>query len=344
MNKGKPPYPPRRHKLLKSYDSIRACLSVFIISISVFVTYGIAQASDNTHDPRQLIQSMSESLQTLSYEGIFVILSGSVVDTLNTKQVNDGTETIEQLKSLNGEAREIFRNSKMVTCIWPDSQSVITLKAQDRTHGAGFKFTLNSNYQYRLLPDDRIAGIETFVVEIVASDKERFSYRVWIDKETKMLLKSMSLDDSGYPVEQMMFTDIRFGRDITIDNVSDKLQNLKFQKERYAEAESVSYATEKKVQFDVLPKGFRKVSEMSHPIPTITGNVRHIFLTDGMASISVYVQFDYDPSDEAPLGLSKLGNMVAFGRKTGTAFTTVMGDVPARTIRAVAQAVRIYEP
>ena len=343
MNPGTLPNAPRRLNQLTSYDFILLSVSILFVSITVFVTFAVAKTPDNTEDPGQLIQAMSESLRSLSYEGTFVTLSGTVVDTLKIKHVNDGTETHEQLISLNGETREIFRNSELVTCIWPNSQSVITMKTQERIPGTGYDFTLNNNYHYRLLPEDRIAGRETFVVEIVADDTKRFSYRVWIDKETKMLLKSMSLDDSGIPIEQVMFTDIRFGRDITIDNVSDKLEHLEFQTQDYTEASAVSYSTEKKVRFDVLPKGYRKVSEMNHPMPTVSDPVRHIFLTDGMASISVYVQFDYHPSDDSHVGLSKLGGIAAFGRRTGTAFTTVMGDVPAQTVRAVAHAVNIKD-
>jgi len=344
MNRRLPSNVLRRVKQWKSYTFTAIFVSIFLLSIIAFVTFDILRASGRNHNPARLIQAMSESIQTLSYEGTFVILSGSAVDTIKTKQINDGAETVELLKSLNGEAREVFRNSERVMCIWPNSRSVFTMKSQDRLTAAEYGGTLKTNYRYKQLPHDRIAGRETFVVDIVANDTDRYSYRVWIDQETKMLLKSVSLDHRNYPIEQMMFTDIRFGRDITIENVSKKLKSLKYHTETYAEPSSVSNAIEPNVSFDVLPRGFRKVSEMNHPMPNITGTVRHIFLTDGMASISIYVQFDHDSADETNLGLSKLGAMAAYGRKTDTAFTTVIGDVPAHTIRAVAQAVRVNEP
>jgi len=283
----------RRVKQWKSYTFTAIIVSIFLLSIIAFVTFNILRASGRNNNPAQLIQAMSESIQTLSYEGTFVILSGSAVDTLITKQINDGAETVELLKSLNGEAREVFRNSERVMCIWPNSRSVFSMKSQDRLTAAEYGGTLKTNYRYKQLPHDRVAGRETFVVDIIANDTDRYSYRVWIDQETKMLLKSMSLDHRNYPIEQMMFTDIRFGRDIKIENVSKKLKSLKYR---------------------------------------------------SIASISVYVQFDYDSPDETNLGLSKLGAMAAYGRKTDTAFTTVIGDVPAHTIRAVAQAVRVNEP
>jgi sigma-E factor negative regulatory protein RseB len=215
------------------------------------------------------------------------------------------------------------------------------MKARERKSETGYDFKLNNNYEYKLLSDDRVAGRQTFVVEVTANDRERYSYRVWIDKETKLLLKSMSLDAGGLPVEQVMFTDIRFDHDITIDNVTDKLERLEYQAQNYVEPASVSYLTEKKVRFDLLPKGYRKISEMNHHMPTIAEPVRHIFLSDGIASISIYVQFGYKASEIIPVGYAKLGSITAYERRTDTDLITVMGDVPAQTVRAVAYSVNI---
>lgn len=335
----------RRPNQFPSFGFVWLSALILLLSITVIVTYAAGKTVAQTEDPGQLIQTMSESLRSLSQECTFVTLSSSAVDTLKFIQINNGAAIHQQLVTVNGEAREAFRNNQLVTGMWPNSQSVITMKAQERKPNTGYDFTLNNNYVYKLLPYDRVAGRKTFVVEVVANDNnnERFSYTVWIDKETKLLLKSMSLDGSGLPVEQVMFTDIQFDRDLIIDNVSDKLERLNFQTESYTETSTVPSTTEKKVRFEVQPKGYRKVSEMNHPMPIIPDPLRHIILTDGMASVSVYVQFDFNPSDDSHTGFSKLGSIAEFGPKTGTAHTTVMGDVPAYTIRAIAQAVKIED-
>ena len=214
MNQRILPNATRQLSKLAAHKFVRLSASILLVPITILITVAVAKTSDDPPDPGQLIQTMSESLQYSSYEGTIVTLSGTVLDTLTIKHVNDGTDIREQLISLNGEAREIFRNNSLITCIWPKCQSVITMKARERKPVAGYDFTLNNSYQYKLLPNDRIAGRSTYVVAIIANDQERFSYRVWIDKETNMLLKSISFDENNMPVEQMMFTDIRFGGDI----------------------------------------------------------------------------------------------------------------------------------
>jgi len=341
MKQEKLPGALRRPNQYSSIGFIWLSAPIVILSISLLTSYAAEKTFDDAQDPRQLIQAMSESLRSLSYEGTFVTVSGSTVDTLKIIQINNGVAFNQQLVSLNGESREVFRNNELVTCIWPNSQSVITMKARERKSETGYDFKLNNNYEYKLLSDDRVAGRQTFVVEVTANDRERYSYRVWIDKETKLLLKSMSLEAGGLPVEQVMFTDIRFDHDITIDNVTDKLERLEYQAQNYVEPASVSYLTEKKVRFDLLPKGYRKISEMNHHMPTIAEPVRHIFLSDGIASISIYVQFGYKASEIIPVGYAKLGSITAYERRTDTDLITVMGDVPAQTVRAVAYSVNI---
>ena len=68
----------------------------------------------------------------------------------------------------------------------------------------------------------------------------------------KLSRQSLSFDENDAPVEQSIFTSIRFNDNIAIDDVA----------------------------------------AMHHSMPTDNDTVRHIFLADGMSSISVHVQFD----------------------------------------------------
>ena len=109
------------------------------------------------------------------------------------------------------------------------------------------------------------------------------------------------------------------------------------------ENESVSRSSAT-VEFTNLPDGYAKVSEAYSTIPRFDGPVSHIMLSDGMASVSVYVEFLSDGQrSNGMLGLSSMGAMNAFGLSTNQAHITAVGEVPEATVRAIAAAVVLSE-
>jgi sigma-E factor negative regulatory protein RseB len=77
-------------------------------------------------------------------------------------------------------------------------------------------------------------------------------------------------------------------------------------------------------------------------MPIDEGPISHVMLTDGMASVSVYVEYvPRAQQDRSSTGLSSMGAMNAFGISTDTAFITAVGEVPGDTVRAIAAAVLI---
>jgi len=159
-------------------------------------------------DPMKLIQRMSTALQSLNYEGTFVHLQNGSIESMHILHSSDSKGELERMLSLNGEAREVIRNHARVTCIWPNSQSVVVSKSKPRNALPDIDPSLatNQRYQLRLAAPDRVAGVETHVVEIQPKDRYRYGYRFWIDQNTNMLLRSELLDSDQKPIEQVMFT------------------------------------------------------------------------------------------------------------------------------------------
>jgi len=58
-----------------------------------------------------------------------------------------------------------------------------------------------------------------------------------------------------------------------------------------------------------------------------------------MTSVSVFVEFDVTAASSYNVGLSKLGGVSAYGRSLGSAFVTVIGEVPTKTVKNIADAV-----
>lgn len=308
--------------------------------------------SDEQINPSELIEAMSHALKTLNYEGVFVHVQGTHITSMHILHSSDQHGELERLKSLDGEAREVVRDHSLVTCIWPASQSVVVSKSKPRDLIPQVDADLASNqrYEFTFGKPDRVAGMATYVVNVSPRDQYRYGYRFWIDQDTKMLLRSMLLDGPNKPVEQVMFTQIDYpvSIDVTRFNVSPTEDQVSWLVPQTAKATSglpkVLEEQTDRVGFDTLPDGYMEVSETYSPMPINDGPISHVMVSDGMASVSVYVE--YVPVSEQTQhtpGLSTMGAMNAFGLSMPNAFITAVGEVPAETVRAIATAVNLRE-
>ena len=310
-----------------------------------------------------LVADMSDAMTSLNYRGEFVHMLGSTVEAMGILHAKNSQGEFERLTSLNGEAREVYRNDQKVTCIWPGSKSVIVGSSKDRKSIPRIDANVLQSEYYRMVyqGQDRVAAREAHVVDIAPEDQFRFGYRFWIDQETKMLLRMMLLDENGGIVEQLMFTSIEYPDSIDPElfeaQIDENVYTLTNNESRGA-GELVFTATpangktvptssghgasepEKTIKFKSLPGGYYKVTETYNPMPIGTTPISHVTITDGMASVSVYVEYmAADKHEKGAEGLSRMGAVNAYGSSKQGAFVTVVGEVPASVVEAIGESV-----
>ncbi len=301
---------------------------------------------DQAMDPAELVRSMSVAMKTLNYEGNFVHVQGNHITSMNILHSSDENGELERMRSLDGEAREVYRNHSLVTCIWPASQSVVVSKSKPRDllPTVDADLAANQRYRFSMGKPDRVAGLPTHVVNVLPADTYRYGYRFWIDRETHMLLRSMLLDGQR-AVEQVMFTLIEYPQSIDVARfeVSTDDEQISWLEPKKLQAASglpeILADKADRVSFENLPDGYREVSESYSAMSKKERPITHVMLSDGMASVSVYVEYvaRADQSQSA-IGLSSMGAMNAFGLSTDDAFITAVGEVPADTVQAIARA------
>lgn len=338
---------------MKGHLSISAAwiLSICLLAVPPLFAAdeSTASADEVAVDPDVLVKEMSVALKMLNYEGTFVHLQGMHVTTFRIMHSSGADGELERMISLDGEAREVIRNNALVTCIWPGTRSVYVSESKARDHlpQVATEIADSEHYQFSMGKPDRVAGVATYVVNVDPVDNNRYGYRFWIDQDTRMLLRSMLIDDSR-TVEQVVFTDIEFPDfiDPARFDVDPNKEQLSWLEPRRAKATSgFPKALSKqvdRVQFTNLPGGYDEVSETYSSLTGDSAPVSHVMLSDGMASVSVYVEY-IDVADQklSTAGLSSMGAMNAFGVSTKSAFITAVGEVPADTVRSIAEAVSI---
>jgi len=314
-----------------------------LVAASLVTVSLVARADTGDVTPEELIRKMSKALTSLNYEGSFVHVQNGNVEAMSIVHSMDSGGELEYMLSLNGEAREVFRNRSLVTCIWPSSKSVIVSNSKKRQILPNIDESLANSQTYQLSIDkpDRVAGVETHVIQIKPKDKYRYGYRFWVDKQTNMLLRSMLLDNEENAIEQVMFTDISYPESIPAERFETPGKQIKTYKTEMPKKTIVG-GDENRVDFVNLPMGYEEVSENYQAMPINDGPVSHVMLSDGMASVSVYVEYvpEADQADGA-MGMSSMGGMNAFTHSLPDALITAVGEVPAATVEAIAMSVRL---
>jgi sigma-E factor negative regulatory protein RseB len=295
-------------------------------------------------DPRILLERMEHAIESLNYEGTFVHIVDGQVDTMYVvHRVEDGVAT-ERLVSLDGAQREIIRKQDKVTCIFADKKSVLVEKRQDggpiRSAIPRYTTSLDAHYIFDLKKPTHKLGRDAAVMEIVPQDEHRYGYKLWMDKATGMMLKSQVVDKYGKVLEQLIFVSIELPESIPADRLEPSIATEKFtwyvQEEEGAVPAGDRAAT---WRAGSLPAGFELHASKTQVMAGEQVPTEHLVYSDGIASVSVFVDSAPEESDETG-GPSRIGAANAYTTRVSGHVVTAMGEVPAETVRMIARSMR----
>ncbi len=300
----------------------------------------------------QWVQRMSDAMRNLNYRGSFVYLHENQLESFQLSHIRNQKGEKERLISMNGEAREIIRDDQNLTCIWPSSQKVVVDDSRQNSYSPIFIpediANLEKFYQLRLAGKDRIAGMNTMVVHIDPRDNLRYGVKFWINDQNGLMMKSSLIDETGREVEQVMFTHLELlapGDDALIDSSPPIAENFALIQNH--QGEMVSGAEVDAVwQLNQLPGGFWRRSSLNRIVTGSDEMVRQMIFTDGLASLSVFIEklsSDTHQASETHQGATSMGAVNAFIRIVEGHSVTAIGEVPAITVQQVAESV-VYRP
>lgn len=318
-------------------------LASLVIGGPVFLPTATASGDTPPKTARQWLDSMSDALQTLNYDGTFVYLHDGRLEAMRiVHQASPGGEQ-ERLIALTGSAREVLRDEKSVTCIMPDNKSVMVGQSRPRQPFPEVPEDLDSlspYYQLHDMGEDRVAGLMARVIAVTPRDHYRYGYRFWIDTTNFMLLRFELKDVDGTAIEQVMFTDLKIGGRIPVASLEPSLTGEGynwFRQEGGSEHPAVSQV-QPAWTVTLLPAGFKMTDSQRRRVRQGGEHAEHMVFSDGLATVSVYVE-KVMANEPAFTGLSNMGAMNAFGSVLGDYQVTVVGEVPAATVQSVAGSV-----
>lgn len=294
-------------------------------------------------DARAWLAAMSRAVQALDYGGVLIYQHDGQVEVMRIlhRVAADGEH--ERIVSLSGAPREVIRDPKRVTCILPDKRAVVVEKSRPRRTFPGVLpldlERVERHYELEVDGRDRVAGRSARIVLVRARDGFRYGYRFWVDEASRLPLKFVVLDERGRPIEQMMFTHIEVGATIMESALRPTLDTTGFT--WYADEGDETGRHPESGRWEVTrrPPGFELTMHRMRRLPMSSSLVEHLMLTDGLASVSVYV--DRPESSEALMeGLTRMGAISAFGVTVDGYQVTAVGEVPPATVELIARGVR----
>ena len=291
------------------------------------------------------LQRMTRSLATLSYDGLFTHTAGRRSETMRIVHRIDGGRSMERLVSLDGSGREIIRTAEEIHFYMPDRRVVLIEPRTDE--GSLLRALpalgpqLDELYTLEVSKGTRLLGRDVRVLEVRPRDVYRYGYRLWLDEETAMPLRSEVVNGEGRAVETMHFTRLEVRDRINPRELEPAVDATGYQWVRAGKRSEPS-ASGGGWRPRKVPPGFRLVATRLQVVPGVPVPVQHLIFSDGFASVSVFIE-PGTSRGPAPPESTSVGSANAFSTQVQGHVVTAIGEVPAETVRDLATSVAPVE-
>lgn len=320
--------------LQKQMSNLSRKAVLLLVSISMS---GMALAG-NSGQAREWLERMATAMNEMDYQGTFVYVRDGVVETMRITHVMGDDGVRERLYSTSGPRREVIRDRNGIRCVLQDSASLVGDPVVMDSYFPSLPLSVfegdSSGYQLEMGGKTRIAGQIARRVSISPKDNFRYGYDFWLEENTGLLLQWVLFDAEHKPQAKLVFTDFAMGTDINLDELESAAPSEDF-------VELRKFVTQTAVVLDTTPRWVPRNLPVGFELSSHTQKVgadgvsEHLVYSDGLVAVSVYVEQQSSETDVMQ-GTSQLGTNNAYSKKQGDLQITVIGEVPAITVKSIA--------
>ncbi|QDQ25540.1 hypothetical protein FNU76_03765 [Chitinimonas arctica] len=299
-----------------------------------------AHAADlmTTNESANLLKKMGVAARSLNYSGVYFYQHADVMETFRLVHQFDAAGEQERRESLDGLPREFVRNNDQIVGYVPD------LKPFTLDRRAANKFfpgvipdqavDVLNNYNFKRLNIERVAGHDCQSILLEPKDRLRHPHKLCVEPNSGLMLKStMYGPEHGEVLEHFSFTQLDIGGQIEKRLLKSVLASRALPADPPRPSAGLAPAVAM-AQFDTvnLPSGFRLIKETRSQLPGKQLPVLHYLYSDGMATVSVFIE----PAGNGPVSLPLTqgkSNFNFFSRQADGWRITALGEVPLRTVQ-----------
>ncbi|MEX3605388.1 MAG: MucB/RseB C-terminal domain-containing protein [Burkholderia sp.] len=293
------------------------------------------------------LDRIQQAAQQQSYDGTFVFQRGTYVQSSRITHIAAKGGEFEQIESLDGKPRKLLRHNDNLVTLVPERHLCVVERRQNRD---AFPSLLGASgeqvllvYDAKPLGQDRVAGINAQVVELVSKDSYRYAYKLWTDARTGLLLRTQTLDAADHVLEQVAFSQLQIGAvtpnlKTTIANGVHNSADCTVVRPPVASVDIEGQGW----KLGPSVAGFRKILEVRRPMaardpsePPIA--VDQAVFTDGLATVSIFLEPVEKGSRKE--GAGSTGATHVLVKRRGDFWITLLGEVPPATLQQFAAAI-----
>lgn len=306
------------------------CLLIWLLPVTANATAAPAVATTAGEQPKSAYQwlvDMNQAFVGLNFKLPMIHLQRNSIQTYSFEHgIVDGRQVVH-VDYLSGPARQSYRVDNRVTYVDaefpPYSVQSPRIVAPIPSKFVGDLASLAQNYRFVLAGQGRVAGRIAQLIRLSARDEHRFSYLLWLDQQSSLLLRYDVLDLNNTVVEQMQALQLH-----VFDGPTEVVRQLAQQQTEDHALAPVS-ATDSRWTLTWLPPGFEVVAADRHRLMSTREGVDYLQLSDGLTQVSVYVALAKDqplPEQVVTAGGTAMANF-----RQGQLDITVVGKIPANT-------------
>lgn len=304
-----------------------------------------ASPSPATRSVNEWLTRMHEASSQRSYIGTLVVSAGSAMSASKIWHVCDGSQQMERVDTLTGAPRTTIRRNKEVITFVPEAKTAF-IEKRDSLGMFPELLRTPSNlipqfYSAKEVGVQRVAGHLSDMVEILPKDDLRFGYRIWSERQTGLVVKLQTLGEQGAVVEQVAFSELQLDAPVSMEKLSRLMKDTRGYEVhkptlRKTTAEAEGWRLKEPVPgFTAMSCHTREAAGGAAPSAGQT-SMQWVF-SDGLASVSLFVE-PFDAQRHVQESSAALGATNSVNRRVGDHWLTVVGEVPAATLRRFALA------
>jgi sigma-E factor negative regulatory protein RseB len=293
-------------------------------------------------DPLGWLQRSVLASRQASYEGTYAHTNGDRTSTVRVTHLNSLGEEYERIEPLDGaNPMELVRRNDEMYCKFPAKTVRLDPRITNRFFPAilvAGAETIAISYDVKLGKTEQVLGFECQWIRLEPHDNLRFSQRLCAEVESGLILRAKVMNEQQQVIEQYTFTELKLNSQMGRTDLKNVFRARA--KQWVADGQPRDDAASAETGWAVrrVPPGFQKIAELKRTLPARSDPVAQIVLTDGVASMSVFVETHVGPQKPTEM-FSEDGTTSFFARPIGDMLISVLGEVPLATAQLAARSV-----
>lgn len=334
-----------------------------------------------TGDAAAVLRRLREAARRRSYTGTFVVNAAGSLSSSRIAHYADGRHQIERIEALDGQMRRVYRHNDTVHIFWPKTReaSIEPREMLGAFPSAGLADVapLADAYEVQWGGLDRVAGHEAQVLTLRPRDALRYPQRLWLERQTGLLLRADTLGGRGEVLESSAFSELQLDAPLQGNALLQEMRRLDGYRIQRPQMQRADLEREG-WQLRQAPAAFVQVRCVRRPLrapdrpgssraalPTVSplataalaasqpssaagsgeiaAGLLQVTYSDGLTLVSLFVE-PYDAAVHQRDGAATWGATVALTRRLDDWWLTVVGDVPLATLQQFSAAMERKRP